>query len=251
MLLINCAACAAPLANNAPRCVRCRTRYCNATCQHDHWRRGHKQICKKIHRGGNAEHYHANKKFKEALAVAVEACAEDTKGQTCYICMEAVHPSTGEGLVRGCACQGDQGFAHVSCLVRQSEVYVGEKTRELQEKMVHRIKGEKYKGEVARAVSNRDGATLADIYDEVAELNKLALSCKLCKKKHDAIILHALGWGCWKRCAGKSESRLHDDYIEISNTLTNLVICLKESGHMAEAMEVQQACEQFREGTGV
>ena len=53
MLLINCAACAAPLAINAPRCVRCRTRYCNSTCQHDHWRRGHKQMCKKIHRGGN------------------------------------------------------------------------------------------------------------------------------------------------------------------------------------------------------
>ena len=32
MLLINCAACAAPLAHDAPRCVRCRTRYCNATC---------------------------------------------------------------------------------------------------------------------------------------------------------------------------------------------------------------------------
>ena len=77
MILTNCAACAAPLAHNAPRCVRCKLRYCNKTCQHDHWRRGHKQICKKIHRGGNAEHYHANKKYKEALAVAVEACAED------------------------------------------------------------------------------------------------------------------------------------------------------------------------------
>ena len=52
----------------------------------DHWRRGHKQICKKIHRGGNAEQYHADKKYKEAVAVAVEACADDTKGQTCYIC---------------------------------------------------------------------------------------------------------------------------------------------------------------------
>ena len=90
MLLINCAACAAPLAHNAPRCVRCRTRYCNATCQHDHWRRGHKQICKKIHRSGNAEQYYADKKYKEAVAAAVEACAADTKGQTCYICMEAV-----------------------------------------------------------------------------------------------------------------------------------------------------------------
>ncbi|CAH0366883.1 unnamed protein product, partial [Pelagomonas calceolata] len=66
MILTTCAACAAPLAHNAPRCVRCWTRYCDATCQHDHWRRGHKQMCKKIHRGGNAEQYNANKKYKEA-----------------------------------------------------------------------------------------------------------------------------------------------------------------------------------------
>ena len=45
----------------------------------DHWRRGgHKQICKKIHRGGNAEQYHADKKYKEAVAVAVEKCVDDT-----------------------------------------------------------------------------------------------------------------------------------------------------------------------------
>ena len=35
-------------------------------------------MCKKIHRGGNAEQYHAEKKYKEAVAVAVEACADDT-----------------------------------------------------------------------------------------------------------------------------------------------------------------------------
>ena len=34
MILTNCAACAAPLAHNAPRCVRCKLRYCNATCQY-------------------------------------------------------------------------------------------------------------------------------------------------------------------------------------------------------------------------
>ena len=50
----------------------------------DHWRRGHKQMCKKIHRGGNAEQYNADKKYKEAVAVAVEACAEDTNGQSLY-----------------------------------------------------------------------------------------------------------------------------------------------------------------------
>ena len=80
MILTTCPACAAPLAHDAPRCVRCKLRYCNKTCQHDHWRRGHKQICKKIHRGGNAEQYHANKKYKEAVAEAVEACADDTMG---------------------------------------------------------------------------------------------------------------------------------------------------------------------------
>ena len=69
-------------------------------------------------------------------------------------------------------------------------------------------------------------------------------------------ILHALGWACWKICARKSEERLRfvedeSDYIQVQTAMTNLMICLKESGHMAEAMEVQQACEQFREGTGV
>ena len=33
-------------------------------------------MCKKIHRGGNAEQYHADQNYKEAVAVAVEACAE-------------------------------------------------------------------------------------------------------------------------------------------------------------------------------
>ena len=82
MILTTCAACAAPLADTAPRCVRCRTRYCNKTCQHDHWRRGHKQMCKKIHRGGNAEQYNADKKYKEAVAEAVEACADDAADAT-------------------------------------------------------------------------------------------------------------------------------------------------------------------------
>jgi len=84
MILTNCAACAAPLhPTNAKQCSRCKTRYCNATCQTDHWRRGHGDLCGRIRRGGGAEQYHADKKYKEAVAVAVEACADDTKGQTC------------------------------------------------------------------------------------------------------------------------------------------------------------------------
>jgi hypothetical protein len=126
MILTTCAACAAPLAHDAPRCVRCKTRYCDSTCQHDHWRRGHKQICKKIHRSGNAEQYHADQKYKEAVAVAVEACADDTKGQTCFICTEALHWKTKESLVRGCACRGTAGFAHVSCLAEQAKILMDE-----------------------------------------------------------------------------------------------------------------------------
>ena len=79
-------------------------------------------MCKKIHRGGNAEQYNADKKYKEAVAVAVEACAADTKGQTCYICTQALHWKTKEGLVRGCACRGTSGFAHMSCLAEQAKI---------------------------------------------------------------------------------------------------------------------------------
>jgi hypothetical protein len=106
--------------------VRCHTRYCDSNCQHDHWRRGHKQICKKIHRGGNAEQYNADKKYKEAVAAAVERCAADTEGKTCYICMEGAkrRHAPDEGLVRGCACRGTSGFAHVSCLAEQAKIVV-------------------------------------------------------------------------------------------------------------------------------
>ena len=87
----------------------------------DHIRRGHEQICDEIRRGGGGEQYHAEKKYKEAVAVAVEKCAADTAGQTCYICLE---DGSEEGLVRMCACRGAAGFAHISCLARQAEVAV-------------------------------------------------------------------------------------------------------------------------------
>jgi hypothetical protein len=50
-LLTQCASCAAPLSLDAPKCVRCKTRYCNASCQRDHWRR-HKKDCEVMGRKG-------------------------------------------------------------------------------------------------------------------------------------------------------------------------------------------------------
>ena len=83
MYLTQCAACAAPLGlTSGKKCGRCSTRYCGAACQAQHWKEGgHDQLCKKIEKAGGAEKYHADEKLKEAVAAAVEKCADDTKGQ--------------------------------------------------------------------------------------------------------------------------------------------------------------------------
>ena len=83
MIRTCCAACGTPLAHTAPRCGDCHTRYCGRECQKQHWKDGghNKDICKKIKRGGGAEKYHADTKCAEAVAVAVEKCADDTKGK--------------------------------------------------------------------------------------------------------------------------------------------------------------------------
>ena len=205
MILTNCAACAAPLAHDAPRCVRCKTRYCNSTCQHDHWRRGHKQICKKIHRGGNAEQYNAHKKCKEAVKVAVEACAEDTKGQTCYICTEAVHWRTKEGLVRGCACRGTAGFAHVSCLAEQAKILVAEV-------------------EETNLDYEAKDATWARWH-----------ACSLCEQKYHGVVNCALGWACWKTYLGLPEED------EIRGMAMNLLGRGLSDTSYADAVSVQEA----------
>ena len=205
MILTNCAACAAPLAHDAPRCVRCKTRYCDATCQHDHWRRGHKQICKRIHRGGNAEHYHADKKYKEAVAEAVEACADDTKGQTCYICTQALHWKTKEGLVRGCACRGTAGFVHVSCLAEEAQILVAEAEE-----------------------NNWD-------HDRFMPRWEQWFTCSMCERRYHGVVLCALSWACWKTYLGRPEA----DGARM-NAMTQLGFGLSKAGHHEEALSVQE-----------
>ena len=88
MILTQCAVCATELGLSlGKKCGRCSTRYCGAACQVQHWKEGgHDKLCKTIKKAGGAEQYNANQKYTEAVSVAVEKCAEDTKGQTCYIC---------------------------------------------------------------------------------------------------------------------------------------------------------------------
>ena len=177
MILTTCAACAAPLAHTAPRCIRCHTRYCNEACQRQHWERGgHEALCRRIKRGGGAEQYHADKKYKEAVAVAVEACAEDTKGQTCYICTQALHWKTKEGLVRGCACRGTAGFAHVSCLAEQAKILFAE------------------------ALENNLGGKV------LSERMGRWDTCSLCEQQYHGVVACALTWACWKTYVGRPET---------------------------------------------
>ena len=210
MILTTCAACAAPLKHDAPSCNRCETRYCDAYCEADHWRRGHKQMCKKIHRGGNAEQYNADNKYKEAVSVAVEACADDTKGQTCYICTQALHWKTKEGLVRGCSCRGTAGFVHVSCLAEQAKILMDE------------------------AEENNLGKK---------ELNRRWTrwsSCGLCEQQYHGVVSCALGWACWR--AYHTRVAVADELFLTTNcnAYRELAAGLAEAQRHAEAIGVHE-----------
>ena len=177
MFITVCAACAAPLAHNAPRCIRCQTRYCDATCQHDHWRRGHKQNCKKIFRHGGAEKCLADLKYKEAEADAIKSCANTVQeGAECYIC----HSPSTEGLVRGCECSGKVGFAHISCLMRQAQI----------------------------AVDDDESMGKTNMFNLQAYQTRWMRwqHCRLCGHEFQGQVMHALGWACWKSYVNRPEA---------------------------------------------
>ena len=205
MIRTCCAACGTPLANTAPRCGDCHTRYCGRGCQKQHWKAGHKKDCKKIKRGGGAEQYYADKKCAEAVAVAVEKCADDTKGQTCFICTEALHWKTKEGLVRMCACRGTAGFAHVSCLAEQAKILLDE-----------------------AEYNNLGNKVLSERWDRWHE-------CSLCEQGYHGVVKCALGWACWKTYLGRPEG----------NWAYRLAICALGNGlysaeHYADALAVRE-----------
>ena len=141
-----------------------------------HWKEGgHDTLCKKIKKAGGAEQYHADTKYTEAVAVAAEKCADDTKGQTCYICTQALHWKTKEGLVRMCACRGTAGFAHVSCLAEQAKILMDE------------------------AEENNLGAKAYQARWERWH------HCSLCEQDYHGVVRCALGWACWKTYLGRPE----------------------------------------------
>ena len=214
MILTNCPVCAAPLPDtSAKQCSRCKTRYCGPACQKQHWEQGHDKLCKKIKKGGGAEQFHAELKYAESVVVAAKACAEDTKGQTCYICLEAVHSRTGEGLVRGCACgdrdgvaSGRTGVAHVSCLAEQAKIlYAEAEENNLAWKM------------------------------KIARWERWE-KCSLCEQQYHGVVSCALGWGCWKTYVGRPEGDM--PRIMAMNLLGN---GLDTAGRHEDALPVREA----------
>jgi tetratricopeptide (TPR) repeat protein len=208
MILTNCAVCAAPLGLTlGKKCGRCSTRYCGPECQVQHWKEGgHDQLCRPIKKAGGAEQYHANKKYAEAVAVAVAKCADDTKGQTCYICTEAVHRHTGEGLVRGCACHTTEGFVHVSCLAEQAKILVAE------------------------AKENN-----LDLKVQNERWNRW-YTCSLCKQGYHGVVRCALGWACWKTYVGRPEAH------QIRSVAMSLLgLGLHDAEHYEDALSVREA----------
>ena len=208
MILTQCAVCATQLGLSlGKKCGRCSTRYCGAACQVQHWKEGgHDKLCKKIKRAGGAEQYHADTKYSEAVTVAAEACAEDTKGQTCYICTQALHWKPKEGLVRGCSCRGTAGFAHVSCLVEQVKILLAE------------------------AEENNLGVKALD------ERWRRWHECSLCEQRHHGAVKCALGWACWKTYLGRQET----DQVRCM-AINVLGLCLHDAGHYEEALLVKEA----------
>ena len=208
MILTQCPVCAASLPDlTAKQCSRCKTRYCCAACQKKHWEEGgHDKLCKKIKKAGGAEQYNANHKYTAAVAVAAEACAEDTKGQTCYICTETVHRHTKEGLVRGCACHTTEGFVHVSCLVERAKILVAEAE---EKKLGSKVLNERW---------NRWN------------------TCGLCKQRYHGVVYCALGWACWKTYLGRQET----DQVRCM-ALNVLGLCLHHAKHYEDALSVREA----------
>ena len=208
MILTQCAVCATELGLSlGKKCGRCSTRYCGPECQVQHWKDGgHDKLCKKIKKAGGAEQYYANKKFAEAVSVAVEKCAEDTKGQTCYICTQALHWKTKEGLVRGCSCRGTAGLAHVSCLVEEAKLLFAE------------------------AEENN-----LDLNAKNPRWMRWCL-CSLCDQMYQGVVKCALGWACWKTYLGRPETdQVHGMAM---GTLAN---GLHDAYHYEDALSVREA----------
>ena len=78
--------------------------------------------------------------------------------------------------MRGCACRGTAGFAHVSCLLEQAKILFAE------------------------AEANNLGENA--LYKRFQRWH----FCSLCEQEYHGVVRCALGWACWKTYVGRPET---------------------------------------------
>ena len=78
--------------------------------------------------------------------------------------------------MRGCACRGTAGFAHVSCLVEQAKILMDEGE---ENNLDNKVKNERW---------------------------KRWETCGLCEQDYHGVVRCALGWACWKTYLGRPEA---------------------------------------------
>jgi len=156
----------------------------------------------------------ADELYKEAVAVAVAKCAKDTAGQTCYICYGE---GDEDGLVRGCACRGESGIAHISCLAEQ-----------------------------ARRLVVHAEAEARDLDDDALDAAwKRWCICGLCEQDYHGVVSCALGWACWKTYLGRREEDEARNF-----AMTVLGNGLYAANYYEDALSVQKAELSMRQRLG-
>ena len=135
--------------------------------------------------------------------------------QTCYICTQALHWKTKEGLVRGCACRGTSGFAHVSCLAEQAKILVAE------------------------AVENNLGAKAFD------ERWARWYECSLCEQRYHSVVSCALGWACWQ--GSKRAQRARARVFKFSSPFTRTRLLPPDTLHLPAPLPAPLSSPKTRE----
>ncbi len=108
--------------------------------------------------------------------------------------------------MRGCACRGTAGFAHVSCLAEQAKILVAE-----------------------AAENNWDD-------DRFMPRWRQWQTCSLCEQDYHGVVSCALGWACWKTYLGRPET----DWAR-GAAMTRLGNGLSDAGHHGDALTVREA----------
>ena len=108
--------------------------------------------------------------------------------------------------MRGCACRGTAGFAHVSCLAEQVKILMDEAEENNLDDKVQNARWKRWD------------------------------TCSMCEQGYHGVVKCALGWAVWKTYVGRPET---DQLRRCAMGL--LGTGLSDAGHLADAVSVYEA----------